>query len=652
MCGIAGLIDFRGRPVAPEALEAAQAALAHRGPDDRGVWTGPAGDWAVGLAHTRLAVLDPSPAGHQPFADPSDRYQIVYNGEIYNFRALRDELAGCYPFRTSCDTEALLAALAAWGPAALDRCNGMWAFACLDRREPGLCVARDRFGIKPLYYAVGPGTERPAWFAFASEVRALCPLLDARDVTLEIDPAALQCYLALGFIPHPLTIYRQVRKLPPGHRLDITPAGVREPVRYYRLPARPAPPADYVEAQARLRHAIRGAVGARMIADVPLGAFLSGGIDSAVIVAELAELATGPVKTFSIGYADQPRYDETRYARLVADRYATEHHELKLTAADVLDAIPPMLDHLAEPFADSSLIPTALVSRHAVGTVTVALSGDGGDELFAGYWRYRGHQYWEAYRRIPHPIRRWVVEPAIRVAPVGKSMRWLDRLRQARKLLRARSDDAFERHAAWAQIADADSLAALSRPLGAPPGDLAATLRAAARDLAPDADAREPLDAVLLGDLAFGLPADMLAKIDTASMAHSLEVRVPLLDPAVVELAAGLPLEFKLRDGRAKAVLRDAYADRLPGAILNRAKMGFEVPVGEFLRGPMREMFLDTVRPDVLGELGLDSAVVDALWRDHLRFRQERSDLLFALLTLCRWRRNFPAGAGPARRRA
>jgi asparagine synthase (glutamine-hydrolysing) len=672
MCGIVGVIDLRGRPIATEPLAAARDALAHRGPDDRGVWHERVEGFSVALAHTRLAVLDLSPAGHQPFGDPTGRRQIVFNGEIYNFLDLRKDLSAGYAFETRCDTETLLAAMIRWGPEGLTRLNGMWAFAFVDMEQRRGWLARDRFGVKPLYYAIeaGAGVSVPpalqeagdpaltgcggtpaARLAFASEMRALLPLLGGWGGAPAIDREALYLYLSLGFIPHPWTIFRGVYKLPPGHVLEFDAAGVRPARRYYRVVPAQGPTPEYSEAQVELRHRIAAAVDARRIADVPLGAFLSGGLDSAVVVAELARASGssgsssaggGRVKTFSIGYADQPAYDETRYARLVADRFGTDHHEFKLTFDDVLAAIPSLVEHAAEPFADSSLIPTSLVSRYTRQHVTVALSGDGGDELFGGYWRYLGHHYLQRYRSLPRPIRRWIMEPLLAAAPSAKSGRWLNRVRQARKLLRGDHTDPFERHAAWSRFAERETV---DRLLTGPERvDVAVCLRRARQDIAPDMIADDDLTSLMLADLGFSLPADMLAKVDTASMLYALEVRVPMLDPSVVEYVASLPVQYKIdptqRDGQ-KRILRDAYRDVLPAEVLLRKKMGFEVPIGEFLRGPLRDTYCDAVRADVLGDLGIDPRTAEMLWQDHQARRHERADILYALFCLCRWYRTW-----------
>ena len=636
MCGIAGIIDFRGRPVDEGLLRSFCRVLSHRGPDDAGIWAHEGDGFSVGLAHTRLAVIDPTPDAHQPMTDPSGRFAVTYNGELYNYGELRSELPA--PTRTASDTEVALQGCIAWGPDALGRFDAMWALAFVDVAERTGHLSRDPFGIKPLYYMHVKDR-----LVFASELTALRCFPDAPT---EIDPDALACYLNVGYIPHPQTIYRGVRKLPPGHLLRFSQDGPGEPERYPRAAAcsprgssssekSPDSAPSFREAATELRTRIESAVVRQRIADVPLGAFLSGGLDSSIVVACLAQTADMPVKTFSIGYADHPRYDETDYARMVADRFGTEHHAFRLTFNDVLDTVEPMLDHLGEPFADSSLLPTSLVSRYTREHVTVALSGDGGDELFGGYWRYLGHHYLSRYHRLPAFLRKGLIEPVLRQLPAARSTRWLDRLRQARKLLRADLPDPIDRHLAWARYMDDDLAAQL---LGQERAEAAMTyLRQLYRE-APQALSPSSLQNILLADLTIGLPADMLHKVDTASMYHSLEVRVPLLSTDVVDFATALPIEYKISGSSGKRILREAFRDVLPTPVVHRSKRGFEVPVGEFLRRELREMYHDVVTPSLLGEFGLDSAAVDRLYEDHLTRRQDHNELLWALLVLCRWK--------------
>lgn len=636
MCGIAGIIDFRGRAVEPAILERLRRSLAHRGPDDAGDWSFQAPGFSVALVHTRLAVIDPTPQARQPMTSPDRRYAITYNGELYNYRTLARELPG--PLKTPSDTEVVLQSCIHWGPAALTRFDAMWALAFVDTVERRGHLSRDPFGIKPLYYTVSDDR-----LIFASELRALRRV---PGLSLEIDPHALACYLNLGYIPHPRTIYRDVFKLPPGHRLDFDAAGVGEPERFFHLsePSAASPP--YAEAVRELRGRIESAVAAQRVSDVPLGAFLSGGLDSSIVVACLARAAGPRVKTFSIGYREHPRYDETRYARLLADRYGTEHQAFQLGFRDVLEAVEPMLDHLGEPFADSSLLPTALVSRYTREHVTVALSGDGGDELFGGYWRYLGHHYLDRYHRLPKLIRKAIIEPLLRRLPAARSTPLLNRLRQARKLLDGDYPDPFDRHLAWARYMDNDLAAEL---LGRNAAEqLAQDLHdmyrhAPAQWYVQESDGRDELTRILLADLAIGLPGDMLFKVDTASMFHGLEVRVPLLSVEVVNFAAALPIEYKIAGSNGKRILRDAFANDLPAPILQRKKMGFEVPVGEFLRNELRDFYRDTVTNAALGDLNIDPLIAARLFDDHLHRRADHADLLWSLLVLTRWAVRFEA---------
>jgi asparagine synthase (glutamine-hydrolysing) len=634
MCGIAGIIDFRGRPVDPGDLQRFCHALGHRGPDDTGTWIQHIDGFSVGLAHTRLAVIDPHPEAAQPMADPQNRCAVTYNGELYNYRSLQKELSATP--RTQSDTEIALLACMEWGPRALEKFDAMWAMGFVDTEKRTGHLSRDPFGIKPLYYAYFDNR-----LIFASELPALAGYPHLQK---EIDSEALAIYLNLGYIPHPKTIYRHIYKLPPGHLLRFDQDGPAEPEPYFQLPGPPESPPDYVEACGELRRRILQAVDRQTVADVPLGAFLSGGVDSAIITAALVN--TGhKVKTFSIGYRHHPRYDETRYARLAADYLGTEHHVFPLEFDQILDTIEPCLAHLGEPFADSSLLPTALVSQQTRRHVTVALSGDGGDELFGGYWRYFGHHYLDRYRRLPALLRRGLIEPLLQRLPSARSTPLLDRLRQARKLLRGNYADPMDRHLAWVRHLD-DRLAA--ELIGPQQAHAAAAyireryINAAGQFLSDRRRRPAGLEAILLADLAIGLPADMLWKVDTASMMHSLEVRVPFLSPDVANFAANLPTDYKIRGGTGKHVLRDAFAEDLPPEILQRRKMGFEVPVGEFLRNELKTIYQDTVTGDLLNTLGLAPAIADRLFNEHQTRRHDHADLLWALFVLCSWyRRNF-----------
>lgn len=634
MCGIAGVIDFSGAPIDRALLERFCDILRHRGPDDRGIWGHEQQGFSVGLAHTRLAVIDPTPLGHQPMTDEDNLHAVVYNGELYNHASLRRELG--VSMRSTCDTEVVLNACMSAGPDVLQRFDGMWALAYVDVEQRRGHLSRDPLGIKPLYYAVHHNT-----LFFASELRAL---LAASSLPTDVDPLAVRLFLNLGYIPHERTIYRGIHKLPPGNRLDFGPNGV-EGIRPFTVPAqeqadRPAGMApSYSAACARLRELIQNAVNGQRVADVPLGAFLSGGLDSSIVVGCLARAGGTRLKTFSIGYPDHPRYDESRFARLVAAHFGTEHHQFPVTFRDVLNTVEPMLNHLGEPFADSSLLPAALVSGLTRGHVTVALSGDGGDELFGGYWRYLGHEYLARYKRWPAALRRFLFEPLLHCLPTARTNRYLDRLRQFRKLLRGDLPAPLDRHLAWSRLMDDDLAVSLLGHGSAEEAsaELRRIYQRAAAGQARSDDDPHGLNTILHVDLALGLPGDMLHKVDLASMYHGLEVRVPLLAAPVVDFVTALPIGYRIEGLRTKRILRDAFQDMLPPEIAARGKMGFEVPIGEFLRHELRGMYHDTVTADTLGPLGVNAAAADDCYAAHLARAADHTELLWSLLVLCWW---------------
>ncbi|MCG3137604.1 MAG: Asparagine synthetase [glutamine-hydrolyzing] 1 [Phycisphaerae bacterium] len=635
MCGIGGIINLRSGPVETARLEALCAHLAHRGPDDRGVWQSTGSDLAIGLAHTRLAVIDPHPAGHQPMVDATGRYALIFNGIIYNYPELREELlARGYVLRSQTDTEVLLLGLSCWGTELLERLSGMWAFCFYDAREQQGWLCRDRFGIKPLLYS-----QQEQELVFASEMQALRRVSTAAR---PINEDALRQYLHYGYISAPQTIYQHYHKLPPGHLLRFDRHGFHRPERYYHLKvAEGVERLSYSDATQELRRRVAAAVRRRTRADVPLGAFLSGGVDSTIIVGHLAEQADTTPKTFSIGFADQPRYDETAFARLVAERLGSHHQEFRLTYRDVLDHLPQMLDHLGEPFADASLIPTSLVSRMTRRQVTVALSGDGGDELFGGYHRYRAHFYWQRYHRYPAWLRHGIVERGLLRLPTSKRSLLGDRVRQLRKLLRSDATDPRLRHQAWSSIMSSEAEELLELP--PPAADLIPIDEHYEQLLGSELWQRwrdDPLNQIMLLDIHDQLPNDMLNKVDLASMAHNLEVRVPLLDPEVVEFAAALPSAWKLTAEQSKRILVDAHRDLLPPEVIRRRKMGFELPIGEFLRKEWRDLFMEVVSPAALAAFPMISInAVQTLYKQHEQQQGEHADLLYALLVLCWWSR-------------
>lgn len=629
MCGICGIVRFTDRPVAPNAVVRACHALRSRGPDHTGAYETPGG--RVVLGATRLAVLHPEPTAHQPMRVHGGRYTLVYNGELYNFRELRRELLSLgHTFRSQGDTEVVGNACVEWGTDALTKFNGMFAFAFYDEQTRRGFLARDRFGIKPLMYAAVDGELR-----FASELHALT-VLGPWDTA--VDQGALIEHLQFGYIAHPRTIYRSARRLAPGHYMAFDADKPDAPRSYYQLPPQALPvDQDYAQARGRVRRALGDAVVRRRVSDVPIGAYLSGGLDSSIVVSHLAQACGHRIPTFSVGYADAATYDESPYARMVSRRFDTDHHELMLTESDVVSSLPSILDHLGEPVGDSSIIPTTLISRLARQHATVVLTGDGGDELFGGYWRYLGHQSLQSYQRLPSFFRSGVVEPVLSRMSVSKSTGLGNRARRFRKLLRTRSPDALARHIAWSRILSPESEVIFADRRVPRVED--ERLLALARTLTKDAYV-DDLSRVLRFDLLHQLPSDMLQKVDLGSMSCSLEARVPFLDHAVVECSASLPSHFKIHRGRRKRILVDAYRGHLPDEVLDRPKQGFEVPIGELFRGPLREMFRDVVSPRSVSRFdALSYAGVQQVFESHCDRRGEHADVLFALLSLCWWDR-------------
>jgi asparagine synthase (glutamine-hydrolysing) len=615
MCGIAGVVYGAGAPRGVSAVTAAAAmasTLSHRGPDDTGAWESE--DGTVALAHRRLSIVDLSPLGHNPMSGCDGRVWITFNGEIYNFLELRRELeAAGHRFRSHSDTEVLLAAYGQWGLDCVDRLVGMFAFAIWDGPKRRLWVVRDRLGKKPLYYAESHGTVR-----FASELKAI--VADAA-VPREIDADAMRLYLRFGYVPSPYTIYKSVRKLPPAHFLlcENNTVSVRrywDPVPYVLDRSSHSSVTD-ADAEAELERRLATAVRQRMIADVPLGGFLSGGIDSSLIVALMQEQSTAPVKTFTVRF-DDPEFNEADHAAAVARHLRTDHHEETCDERQMLDVVDRLACMFDEPFADSSAVPTYLVSKIARASVTVALSGDGGDELFLGYPRYRLHIQAAAAMELPRSVRR--------AAAFGADRLPTRRLRRIADVLRSDDTDPYARFISWWRPED---IAALT---GQPPPDGPAYADAQAR-----CAALHRQDRASLIDIVSYLPEDILTKVDRASMAVSLEVRAPLLDHRVVEFALGLPVSLKYRRGTTKWLLRRLLYKRVPRALVDRPKMGFGVPLAAWFRGPLRERMDRYCAGDDFGDLALDPGPIRRLWADFGAGRTHRTDLLWQMFTLAAW---------------
>jgi asparagine synthase (glutamine-hydrolysing) len=655
MCGIAGLWHaVHGIPADRGSLDALAAgmadALRHRGPDDGGVWSDAGA--GVALAHRRLAVIDVTAAGHQPMHSPAGRYTIVFNGEIYNHMALREALAGegvRIAWRGHSDTESLLAGIEVWGlEDTLRRCVGMFAVALWDRQARRLSLARDRLGEKPLYY----GWQRGA-LLFGSELVALRRHPAFRAA---VDRDALARYLNRGYVAGAASIYEGILRLPPGCVLhveaaDAAAARCPAPQPYWTLPTHAQAATQDVaglndrDAADRLLDLLRGSVRGQMISDVSLGAFLSGGIDSTLVVSLMQELSDRPVKTFTIGFSE-PRFDEAPFARRIAQHLGTEHHELYVTPQDALDVVAKLPELYSEPLGDSSQIPTFIVAGLARRHVTVALSGDAGDELFCGYERYfLADALWERLARVPVPLRQAAL-PLLRALPVavgngvGRALCTVLPVR----LRRPRLGDDLQR---GADVLRASSAMAVYRSVLSQDPTGGALVRGGQQDAWPEVGASQLsgeafFEGAMQLDRVTYLPDDILVKVDRAAMAVSLETRVPFLDHRVVEFAVGLALRHKLAPAgtgsRGKHILRTLLSRYVPTPLFERPKAGFSVPVAAWLQGPLRDWGESLVQSGDAADL-LDMHRVRVLWRQHVTGQRDWQYVLWSLLMFLAWHR-------------
>lgn len=647
MCGIAGFID-RKRETSDADLASIAGAMAgeiaYRGPDDNGVWVD--AHAGVALGHRRLSVVDLSPHGHQPMVSPSGRYIVSFNGEIYNHRELRDRLTGeGTHFRGHSDTEVLLAAVDHWGLVpAIQATNSMFALAIWDRERAELSLARDRLGEKPLYYGwMGPT------FLFGSELKAL---RRHPSFQTEVDPQALALYLRHNCVPAPWSIYRGIRKLPPATVLTVNPTGSgnSQPEQYWSLAevakrglAQPllGSPQQVVE---QLDAELRRSIGLRMVADVPVGAFLSGGIDSSTVVALMQAQSAMPVRTFTIGF-DDPIYDESANAAKVASHLGTEHVEHRVTSVEALAIIPRLPCMYDEPFGDSSQIPTALVAEIARRHVTVSLSGDGGDELFAGYNRYAWYQSVMRWLdRLPVPVRHRVAAAFGRVRP----RTWEHAFRLASPALPTRLQvrDPVAKVRKALDVLDASSPADAYVRLTSHWPDLGSLVNGLDTESVPAAamlhweEFTSPVDATMYLDQTGYLPDDILTKVDRATMAVGLESRIPLLDHNLVELAWQIPLGCKLRNGTTKWALRQVLAPHVPLDLVERPKAGFGLPIGDWLRGPLRDWAEDLLSESSLTASGyLAPQPIRRRWKAHLANDANNEHQLWDVLMFEAWAR-------------
>ncbi|MEW5943844.1 MAG: XrtA/PEP-CTERM system amidotransferase [Pseudomonadota bacterium] len=632
MCGIAGIFDTRAkREIDRELLSRMNESQFHRGPDEGGLHLEP----GLGLGHRRLSIIDLS-SGQQPLFNEDGSVVVVFNGEIYNFTELMPELAALgHTFRTHCDTEVIVHAWEQWGGACVERFRGMFAFALWDRNRETLFLARDRFGVKPLHYALLDDGQ----LLFGSELKVLTTHPGLRR---DIEPHAVEEYFAYGYVPEPRTIYRQALKLSPGHTLTVRRGEpLPSPRQYWDMPFAPVGPISEEDAGRELIERLREAVRIRLVSEVPLGAFLSGGVDSSAVVAMMAGLQQEPVNTCSIAFKD-PAYNESAFAAMVAERYHTRHYTEQVDTDDygLIDTLAALYD---EPFADSSAIPTYRVCQLARKHVTVALSGDGGDENLAGYRRYRWHLYEERMRSIlPLGLRRPLFGLLGRLYPKAD---WAPKVFRAKSTFEALARDSVEGYFHSVSIMGdplRDQLFSADFRRGLQGYRAVEVLRRHDANAPHD----HPVSRVQYLDMKTYLAGDINTKVDRASMAHSLEVREPLMDHALMEWVSGLPAGFKLHGREGKYLFKKALAPHLPHDVLYRPKMGFAVPLASWFRGPLKQRVRDAVLGETLADTGIfNREFLRAMVEQHQSGRRDYSASLWTVLMFEAFLRNAH-GAG------
>ncbi len=619
MCGIVGIFDLYGKDAIDQSLlnKMNQSQL-HRGPDEGGLHLEP----GIGLGHRRLSIIDLA-SGQQPLFNEDGSVVVVFNGEIYNFKALMQQLAQAgHRFRTHSDTEVIVHAWEQWGERCVEHFRGMFAFAIWDRNQQTLFLARDRLGVKPLYYAqLGNGK-----LIFGSELKAL---LADPDLLRELDPLAIEDYFAYGYVPEPRTIFKQARKLAPGHALCLRRAqALPLPKPYWDIPFQLDSTISEAQAGDELIARLREAVEIRLVAEVPLGAFLSGGVDSSAVVAMMAQSMDAPVNTCSISFGD-PNFNEAGYAEMVARRYRTEHHaqQVEQHEVDLIDQLARLYD---EPFADSSALPTYRVCQLARQRVTVALSGDGGDENLAGYRRYRWHLHEERLRAmLPMSVRRPLFGMMGKIYPKAD---WAPKPLRAKTTFEALARDSVAAYFHGISIFNDAMRERLFRPHFRRSLNQYRAVEVLHRH-ARACPTEDPLSRVQYLDLKTYLPGDILTKVDRASMAHGLEVRVPLLDHQLVEWMSSLPADLKLRGTEGKYLLKKALLPYLPQELLYRKKMGFAVPLATWMRGPLRLRLQHALMGKTLQQSGIfNMDYVQQLLAQHQSGRHDHSSALWTLL--------------------
>ena len=640
MCGIAGWINLKqsdAKDHSDAVLHSMCETILHRGPNSEGLWL----DHTVALGMRRLSIIDLH-TGDQPVFSEDKSVVVMMNGELYNYREVREDLEKKgHKFVTKSDTEILPHLYQEYGEDLLDHVNGMYAFSLWDTRKKKLIIARDRFGEKPLYYGVFDGK-----LLWASEPKAI---LAHPSVEPELNLDALRQYLSYDYVPAPHSIYKGISKLPAAHVMVVENGEVRTR-RYWNMSwsgsttyeggvsaALDGRGGSLSEKAVELRELLSDAVRMRLVADVPLGVLLSGGVDSSTIAAFATQHATETVKTFSIGFTEDS-FDETKYARQVAAHLNTDHHEEILSVAKAAELIGDIGSWLDEPLSDGSLIPTYLLSRFVRKHVTVALGGDGGDELFAGYPMYYGHKVADLYKKVPGFVRSGLIEPAVRMLPV--STKNLSFEYRAKRFVRASNYDTITRHHSWFGSFTPDEQKHLlsENVLANSNGDIYAD----ARDLLKDCDATSEIEQMQFLDINFYMAEDILTKVDRASMAVSLETRAPFLDPRVGQFAASLPLDYKLHGSKGKYILKKAVETLLPGEILHRSKKGFGVPIAEWLKGTLNPLMHDLLAPERIRSQGIfEKEYVKRLISEHEKGLASHHKQLWTLLVFQLWYNRF-----------
>ena len=645
MCGICGKISYGNKTVDEALLRRMCKSLAYRGPNDEGIFISSNSksqdpNLQVGLGHTRLSVIDLSDAGHQPMCNEEETIWLVYNGEVYNFKEIRSELkAKGHRFRSKTDSEVIIHLYEEEGIDCLKRLNGMFAFCIWDERLQKLWLCRDRLGIKPLVFFWDEET-----LIFSSEIKGI---LCDYNVVKEIDWTALELYLTFNYIPAPKTIFKNIRKLEAGHYLLAEKKTVvirkywdisTETIPLQNKPKRSCERINFYKEN--LYKLMENAVRKMLISDVQLGAFLSGGIDSSIIVGLMARNSEKPVKTFSIGYKDMPLFDETRYSREVARFNKTEHYEFKLNYKDILDSFPAVLETLDEPFADSSAVPTYVVSQEAKRHVTVALAGDGADELFAGYRMYQGEFFAKYYSLLPYALKEKVIEPFINILPDSRDKKHSEYIRRFKKFTRGMSGSLAERFYGWQEILPSDMRQKLIKHYLQDKISFQEGQEIISQKL--EEFAGDNINRMLYVEVKNSLPCDMLTKVDLMSMRNSLEVRVPFLDHEVVEFAFEMEGNVKLKGLKRKYILIETFKEILPPMLHNRPKWGFEMPIGAWLRNELKFLIDDFLSRDFINKQGFfEYEIIDCLIKKHMSKKMDTSLQLWNLIVFQHWFKRY-----------